>query len=129
MCKCGEACSLQARAFDIFGAGARESERLDSLGESKPASVDDRFSGVETSIAAGVSVMLRGNWRWRGKRRKNVGKGRVGFFFACDPPSSGTVHSYRHDMPIPREISLLHTINRHCLIRPFWFRSTLAETR
>lgn len=80
MCKCGETWSLQARAFDIFGAGARESERLDSLGESKPASVDDRFSGVDTSIAAGVSVMLRGNWRWRGKRRKNVGKGRVGFF-------------------------------------------------
>lgn len=49
--QCGEGCNGQARAFDIFGAGARESERFEPFGESKPASVDDRFSGVEASIA------------------------------------------------------------------------------
>lgn len=73
---CGEGCSSQARAFEIFGAGARESERLEPLGESKPASVDDRFSGVEASIAEGVGD-APGNWRWRGKRRRKVGAGRA----------------------------------------------------
>lgn len=47
----GEAVDLQARALDILGATGRDSvERFDSRGESSPASVDDRLSGVEASI-------------------------------------------------------------------------------
>lgn len=58
----GEAADLQARALDILGATGRDSERLDSRGESSPASVDDRLSGVEASIlelGGEESVMLR----------------------------------------------------------------------
>jgi hypothetical protein len=47
----GKLPNLQARALDILGATGRESvERFDSRGESRPASVEDRLSGVEASI-------------------------------------------------------------------------------
>jgi hypothetical protein len=47
----GKLPNLQARALDILGATGRDSvERFDSRGESRPASVEDRLSGVEASI-------------------------------------------------------------------------------
>ena len=53
----GRPANLHARALEIFGGGGRASpERLD-FGDSKPASAEDRLSGVEASMMQ--SVMLR----------------------------------------------------------------------
>ncbi|KAF3387622.1 hypothetical protein F1880_000298 [Penicillium rolfsii] len=47
----GKLPNLQARALDILGATGRDPvERFDSRGESRPASVEDRLSGVEASM-------------------------------------------------------------------------------
>lgn len=79
----GKLPNLQARALDILGATGRDSvERFDSRGESRPASVEDRFSGVEASIlgawrgeAVGDAPRMRvGGKTWRGRRWEKSGE-------------------------------------------------------
>ena len=57
---------LHARALEILG-GARDAERLGSLGESKPASVEERLCGVETSMLKEKAVGDAPGLRVRGK--------------------------------------------------------------
>lgn len=55
MRRCGEGEHSHARALEILGAGL---ESVLPLGESRPASVEERLSGVAASMRN--SVMLRG---------------------------------------------------------------------
>lgn len=78
----------QARDLEILGAAGRESpERLGSLGESRPASVEERFSGVEASMRP--SVMLRHASQVQkslaGKRKEKIGAVRV--WISPNPPA------------------------------------------
>jgi hypothetical protein len=82
----GKLPDLHARALDILGATGRDSvERFDSRGESRPASVEDRLSGVELSILEleGEAVGDAPRMRVRGKKSagqekvRKVGGGRV----------------------------------------------------
>ena len=56
---------LHARALEILGA--RDAERLGSLGESKPASVEERLCGVEASMLEEKAVGDAPGLRVRGK--------------------------------------------------------------